>query len=154
MPFQRQMKYSSFLYDKENDNLINFNNIEYICDNCSDIFNSTRKPKEKYIKDKKYLCPQCYMSNRVFKIKIIKNINNENIKYQSSPELKLINFCNEHDILIQNGPIVNFIFNDKKRKYRIDYYIPDYNLIIEIKDNHIWHKQQIETGKWELKENV
>ena len=60
LKINNQMKYSSFLYDKINDKLINFNNIEYICDNCSDVFNSTRKAKEKYDKDKKYLCPQCY----------------------------------------------------------------------------------------------
>jgi len=151
LKINNQMKYSSFLYDEKNDKLINFNNINYICDSCSNIFSSTRKPKEKYKKNKKFICKQCYLSNRIFKVKSIKNINN-NIRYQSSPELFLINFCNENNILIENGPKVKFIFNGKERIYNVDYYIPKYNLIIEIKDNHIWHKNQVESGKWFLKE--
>jgi len=149
-----QMKYSSFLYDEENDRLINFNNIHYICDSCSDLFSTSRKPKEKYLKNKKILCKQCYLSNRTFKIKSTKNINNKNIRYQSNPELILINFCNENNILIENGPKVEFFFNDKKRIYNIDYYIPKYKLIIEIKADHIWHKKQVESGKWFLKEKA
>ena len=26
-------------------------------------------------------------------------------------------------------------------------------MVIELKDNHIWHKKQVESGKWEKKEN-
>lgn len=94
------------------------------------------------------------MSNHIFPVKTIKNINGNLIRWQSKPELKLVNFCNENNILIENGPIVYFFFKNKKRKYHIDYYIPDKNLIIEIKDNHIWHQQQIKMGKWILKENA
>ena len=26
-------------------------------------------------------------------------------------------------------------------------------MLIEIKDNHIWHKRQVESGKWDAKES-
>ena len=147
-----QMKYSSYIFK---DNIFtNVNNIVYICDNCSELFSSSRKPKEKYLNNHKYLCPKCYLSNRTFKIKPLKNINNEVITYQSAPELRLIDFCNKNNILIENGPTVSFYFNDKKRKYRIDYYIPKLNILIEIKGNHIWHQEQIISGRWELKEKA
>ena len=31
--------------------------------------------------------------------------------------------------------------------------IPKLKLLIEIKDNHIWHKEQVQSGKWEEKVN-
>jgi hypothetical protein len=27
-------------------------------------------------------------------------------------------------------------------------------MLIEIKDNHIWHKEQVSSGKWLAKENL
>jgi hypothetical protein len=147
-----QMKYSSYLYD--NKNLINLNNLIYICDSCSELFSSTRKPKEKYINSKKYLCTKCYLSNRTFKIKNIININNKIVTYQSNPELKLITYCNSNNIIIENGPTVNFYFSEKLRRYHIDFYIPYFKFIVEIKGNHIWHKEQTISGKWNLKENA
>jgi len=39
-------------------------------------------------------------------------------------------------------------------KYHVDFYIPDKKLLIEIKDNHIWHKREIDSGKWHMKEKI
>lgn len=39
----------------------------------------------------------------------------------------------------------------KNRKYRVDFFIPKFNLLIEIKDEHIWHKKEVLTGKWDGK---
>ena len=30
--------------------------------------------------------------------------------------------------------------------------MPYLKLLVEIKDEHIWHKQQVENGKWQAKE--
>jgi hypothetical protein len=38
------------------------------------------------------------------------------------------------------------------RVYRVDFQIPEYKRLVEIKDNHVWHKIQIENGKWGAKE--
>ncbi len=146
-----QMIYSQFLYDELNDVLISLRNIKMICENCGALYSITRKLKEKILY-KKSLCKKCYFSNRVFKVKNTININNEKITYQTKNEFKLIEFCNSNNILIQNGPVLQFIFNSKKRKYYIDFYIPFYKILIEMKDYHVWHKNQIKSGLWEIKE--
>ena len=38
-------------------------------------------------------------------------------------------------------------------KYRIDFFLPKYGFEIELKDNHVWHKKQVESGKWKAKED-
>ena len=44
--------------------------------------------------------------------------------------------------------------NSKKiHTYKIDFAIPKLKLLIEIKDNHIWHKEQVQSGKWDEKVN-
>ena len=56
------------------------------------------------------------------------------------------------NILIQNGINIKYFFNDKERTYNIDFFIPSKKLLIEIKDNHIWHKNQMKSGRWEVKD--
>jgi len=148
-----QMKYSSYLYDSKNDIFINMNNIKYTCECCDEVFNTTRKPIER-VENYKCLCKRCSFSNRTFKIKHTINCINEKILYQSNPELQLIEFCNKMNIIIKNGPKVKYFFNNKIRTYFIDYYIPTKKVIIEIKDNHIWHKNQIDSGQWKMKEET
>jgi hypothetical protein len=41
------------------------------------------------------------------------------------------------------------VFNEKSRKYRVDFQIND--CLIEIKDFHIWHRNQVESGLWQAK---
>lgn len=148
-----QMKYSSYLYNEEKDVFINFNNIEYTCENCDEIFKTTRMPIER-IRNYKCLCKRCSFSNNTFKIKHTFNILGNKIIYQSNPELELINFCNSNNLPIFNGPKINYYFNGKNRKYLIDYFIPSKKIIIEIKDPHIWHKNQIDSGQWIQKEKA
>jgi len=146
-----QFKFAPFI--KINDELISFSeysgNIKFICESCDKHFKG-RNFKTK-LKHKKILCKECLFSNKIFKIKHTNNINNEKIKYQSKMEKSLINFCNTNNILIQNGPKVLYFFNNKERTYNIDFKVD--NILIETKDNHIWHKKEIETGKWNLKSN-
>lgn len=144
-----QTMYNPYLYDIKRDVLEKPIYIKYLCDSCSSphickyLFNF----KNKY----KLLCKYCSLCNKTFKIRPFKNINKEKITYQSKFELKFIKKCNNEKILIQNGPKLEYIWNNKKLKYIVDFYIPKLNIIIEIKDNHIWHKQQIENGKWGCK---
>jgi hypothetical protein len=79
----------------------------------------------------------------------MKNINNKIIMYQSKLELKFIEWCNSNNIIVNNGPSVEYIFNEKMHKYRVDFQINE--LLIEIKDFHIWHKNQVLSGKWDAK---
>ena len=41
--------------------------------------------------------------------------------------------------------------NGKKRRYIVDFMIPKLNILIELKANHVWHKNQIKNGMWGAK---
>jgi len=38
--------------------------------------------------------------------------------------------------------------NNKNCTYKVDFAIPKIKTLIEIKDNHIWHREQVSSGKW------
>ena len=142
-----QMKYSPSVII--NDKVYKFRNLEFYCSICADDFKA-RNQKNKSRNG--VLCPSCNFSNKIFKFKSIKNINGKNVIYQSNPELKLIEHCNKNAILIQNGPKIEYDFMGKTKLYKVDFEIPTRKLLIEVKDMHIWHREQIESGKWLAKE--
>jgi hypothetical protein len=82
----------------------------------------------------------------------MKNVNNEIIMYQSKLELKFIEWCANNNIIVKNGPNIDYTFKDKQHKYRVDFEIDGF--LIEIKDFHIWHRNQVESGKWDKKVNA
>ena len=59
----------------------------------------------------------------------------------------------ENGIKIINGPTIPYFWNLKWHKYLIDFMIPDFGDLIEIKGEHIWHKESLKNGKWASKEN-
>jgi Zn finger protein HypA/HybF involved in hydrogenase expression len=142
-----QMKYTSVLYDKINNTIIKINQPVIKCDNC---LKSWRSKSLITLKNcYKILCPDCKLCNRTFKIRSTKNIRNENIIYQSKLEKKFIDWANSQNIVVVNGPSVDYTFNNSNKKYRINFAIN--NMLIEIKDFHIWHKNQVESGMWDKK---
>ncbi len=140
-------KYSMKLLDNKG-KFNSISTITYKCDACNKKFNG------RYLKERssqyKILCRECLLCNKSFKIRYIENIENNKVRYQSKPELDLINYCNDRNILIENGPYVPYTFNGKSLIYRVDFKIK--NFLIEIKDEHIWHKNEVESGKWDCKE--
>jgi hypothetical protein len=66
-------------------------------------------------------------------------------------ELKFIDWCNNNSIIVKNGPSLSYVFQDIERKYKVDFMINVLDLLIEIKDNHIWYKNDIKSGKNEAK---
>lgn len=123
--------------------------IRFTCDNCRTCFeNKTLEvQKNKF----KILCRECSFTNNTFKIRFMQNSQGERICFQSKFELKFIQFCNEHKIVLQNGPKIQYVWNGSSHMYKCDFYIPSNRLLVEIKDNHCWHKQQLASGKWEAK---
>lgn len=142
-----QMKFSSIMYDKIDDIIFKAHQPIIKCDNCEKQWRC--KSLESLKKHHKLFCPDCKVCNETFKLRPAKNINNKIIMYQSKLELKFINWCNSNNIIVNNGPVVDYLFNGKNHKYRIDFQVDD--LLIEIKDFHIWHKNQVESGKWAAK---
>jgi len=145
-----QMLYTSVLYDKINKTIFKANQPILKCDNCENKWRA--KSLDKFKNDIKIYCKDCSLVNKTFNLKPFKNINNDKILYQSKLELKFIKFCNDKNIIVVNGPKIEYIFNDKKRTYKVDFQI-GMNLI-EIKDEHVWHKNEIKSGKWDAKENA
>lgn len=145
-----QMLFSSVLYDKINKTIFRPNQPILKCDNCDNTWRA--KSLNKFKNDIKIYCKDCSLVSKTFNLKPFKNINNDKILYQSKLELKFIKFCNDNKIKVINGPSIKYIFNEKERTYKVDFQI-DKNLI-EIKDEHIWHKNEINSGKWGAKEGA
>jgi hypothetical protein len=145
-----QMLFSSVFYDKQNDMIIRANQPILKCQNCNEIWRA--KTLEKFKNCYKILCNKCTLCNKTFKIRNTKNNINQTILFQSNLELKFIRWCNDHNITVFNGPNISYEFEGKKRIYRVDFKIKD--ILIEIKDNHIWHINQNKSGLWQAKENA
>jgi len=145
-----QMKFSHVIYDKINDIIFKADQPIVKCDNCEN--NWRCKSLETFKNCHKILCPDCKLCNRTFKIRATKNLNNEVIMYQSKLELKFIEWCSSNNLVVTNGPNVNYVFHNKQHKYRVDFKIE--NILIEIKDFHIWHRNQVESGLWNEKVNA
>jgi hypothetical protein len=75
--------------------------------------------------------------------------NGENILYQSDLELKFIQHCEEKGIIIQRGDAIRYTFDNKNRIYFVDFKIKENDKwrLIEIKDNYIWWKEDLKTGR-------
>ena len=142
-----QMKFSYVIYDKVTNAIFKANQPIIKCDNCEKTWRC--KSLEGFKNCYKILCPDCKLCNRTFKIRPIKNINNQIITYQSKLELKFVEWCASNNLVVTNGPNIDYSFNNKHHKYRVDFQIKD--ILIEIKDFHIWHKNQVESGLWDIK---
>lgn len=59
-----------------------------------------------------------------------------NLYYQSKYELHFIKYCIKNNINIEEGLTISYYFKNRKRKYYSDFYLPDYNLICEIKSSY------------------
>jgi hypothetical protein len=62
-----------------------------------------------------------------------------NLRYRGSYELDFIKYCEEKSILIENGPTIKFTHDNKNKVYFSDFYIPEYNLIVEIKSSYYYN---------------
>ncbi len=145
-----QMTFTHVMYHKKENIIFKPHQPILKCDNCE---NSWRgKSIERFKNTIKIMCKDCSCVNKIFKIRKYKNTINETIMYQSKLELKFIDWCNNNGIVVRNGPNIEYFFNNKNRKYRVDFVIN--RLLFEIKDNHIWHSQDLKSGKWEAKENA
>lgn len=153
LSIKNHIRFSQYIKNRKNGELLKFTKIVYNCDSCGKDFISSgrRLPKEK-LSQYKILCKDCALCNKAFKVRSHRNLEGNKIVYQSKPELDLIDFCNSNDIIINNGPYIEYHWDNKKRNYRVDFETK--NMLIEIKDDHIWHRNQVESGQWEEKEKA
>lgn len=71
-----------------------------------------------------------------------------NIHYQSKAELRFIIYCDDNNIHIEDGDVIEYTHNDKMHKYFIDFKIKENEKwrLIEIKKKHMWWFQGLENG--------
>lgn len=125
--------------------------LKFKCDNCDDLF--IHRDLEVIKNQYKLLCKSCSFTNKIFCLRKYKCKDGSSIMWQSIPERRFIEWCENLNITIKNGPNIEYIFNNNTHTYRVDFELPKYNILIEMKDNHCWHKQQVESGKFGAKEN-
>ena len=131
-----------------------FINVVVKCPKCGREYKiSDRRSKREKIKTN-FLCKDCSFANKNFPIKTYVTKFNDIITYQSKLELKFIQQCEQYDIRILNGQQLPYVWMNGNRVYHVDFYLPSLSKMIEIKGNHIWHRKQIENGKWGAKEKV
>lgn len=144
-----QTRFNPFLYNKSENRYEKPLYIKLVCENCDEEF--VMKDLHNLKNITKIMCKTCKFTNNIFKIRYTKNINNDKVRYQSKQELRFIEWCNENKIVVINGPVIEYLINDKHRKYYVDFELPEFNIILEMKDNHCWHKKQVNNGIFDQK---
>lgn len=146
-----QTRFCPYLYSQERMNLEKIVNIEFLCEICCNVFIS--KDLHVHKNQIKILCKDCKFTNSIYKLRTYNNLRNESIIYQSKFELKFIRYCNENKVYVINGPNIPYYntLTNKNCIYKVDFAIPKLNLLVEIKDNHHWHREQVNNGKWNSK---
>ena len=148
-PCNNQQKFTSVFYNPLEKSIIKADQPIIKCDNCN--LEWRAKKIEQFKESIKIMCKNCKLCRKTFKKRHDYNIKEELIIYQSKPEKQFIDWCKNNNIYVLNGPILTYCFNEKSLKYYVDFYIPDIKYLIEIKDDHIWHKNQLLSGQWKSK---
>jgi hypothetical protein len=148
-PCSNQMKFTSVFYDPTTDEIYRIDQPLIKCQECD----VTWKAKNLIpcVDSIKILCKTCKLCRKIFKIRGYLNVNNEKVTYQSKPERAFLDWCEDHDIVARNGPQLPYTFGDKQKTYHVDFEIPEIGYMIEVKDDHCWHKEQVKSGKWAAK---
>jgi hypothetical protein len=146
-----QTKYTPMLYNLATNSLIKPTYISWKCETCESLF--VNRDIERQKNRIKIMCGECGFSNRTFKVKSLKTPWGK-INYQSQYEKRFIDWCVDNEIEISNGPSIEYEWKEHLHKYKVDFQIPSLKLLVELKDNHVWHKIQVESGKWGAKESI
>lgn len=147
-----QMKFTCVFYNSNTDTIEKPSQIQCKCETCDNIFliKNLHRLKNKY----KVLCNECSLCRNTFKKRSMLNIEGNKVIVQSQMEIKFVTWCNQNNILVINGPRLEYEWNQSKHIYHVDFEIPKLKWIIETKDMHIWHQEQILNGKWGEKKKI
>jgi len=134
------IKYGEDHYMKNNDNYKKLQEtliFRYGVDNPSKI-NGVNIEKRILTNLSKYGVEHAIQNDIVFNKKVNRKKIDE-LYYDSSYELKFINFCKEKEIYIERMKGIKYKFDDKEKVYYPDFYLPKYNLIVEIKSKYTYN---------------
>ena len=147
-----QSRYTPMLVHKTDNKVEKPMYIKFRCENCE--LEYTHRDLEVVKNHFKMLCQTCSLTNKTFCLRKMELKNGQSIIWQSIPEKRFIEWCEENNIPVQNGPKLSYSFQEKQHIYRVDFELPTQKMLIEIKDNHCWHKDQVKSGKFGAKENA
>ncbi len=93
------------------------------------------------------------INRKSYKLQQYMTIFNDNIVYQSLPELAFIKLCESRGLRILNGPVLPYILDEKNRMYYSDFLISDTKSqrIVEIKRKHEWWFSGLKSGEIKAK---
>lgn len=145
-PTNNQLKFSPKI---SFDNGITYNSIKSYklkCNSCGKIFNiHIQNIRNKNLDN--IQCKHCCLTNFTFPIMKYKNTS---ITYQSKLEEYFLDKCFENNILVTNGFEIPYEFNGLKT-YISDFYLPKYNIILELKGRNHFYRKDLVSGKIEAK---
>ena len=130
--------------------IIPFKNIYLRCPLCDEVFHITRQLKER-VNANNFDCRKCFLNNKTF---AIKKYGGTYLTFQGELERKFIERCFLLGLEIVNGPKISYEFENKTHVYTTDFLLPEFKCVIELKDNHVWHRKQVKSGKWGNKEKA
>jgi hypothetical protein len=84
-----------------------------------------------------------------FAPKKYKTIFGNEVYYQSRPELDFVKVCEKFNKMIENGPTLKYVLNEKTHYYHVDFETDDF--LVEIKSNHHYYKEALESGEIDAK---
>lgn len=93
-------------------------------------------------------CKKCNFTNHIYENK--RYDNSTNLTYQSNLEKFFIDLIKAKGYEIENGPTILYFYRhwNKMREYLTDFYLPQFKIIVEIKGNNKWYKDDLKTGKF------
>ena len=75
----------------------------------------------------------------------------DEINIQGSYEERFVKYCESNNYRVLNGPIIDYVFEGQKRKYRVDFEVEkgDNKVLVEIKSSYWYkeHQKQVEAKK-------
>ena len=138
-----QTKYTPMLLHMQNNQIEKPAYVQWACDECEQEF--INRDLEVQKNRLRILCADCGFCNRTFKVRSMITLWGK-VRFQSIQEKRWIEWCVDNNIPIENGPSIPYSFAGKAHLYKVDFQIPSLKRLVEIKDNHVWHKQQVASG--------
>lgn len=135
-------KYGSDYYLQNIDNYLKLKEtliFKYGVDNPSKV-NGINIEKRKKTNLKKYGFEHAIQNSDVFSKLFRKRKVINHLYYDSTYELKFINYCIDNHIKLEKIKGIKYLFDDEIKVYYPDFYLPDYNLIIEIKSTWVYNR--------------
>lgn len=140
-----KMRYTSVLYNPKTDLVDKIGRVSCQCQECDALFsvNNIHSLKNRY----RVLCKECSGSRNSFCKKTVTNMRGDKVLVHSKEEVQFVNWCNEHGVVVINGPSLTYIWKDKECTYRVNFELPELGWLVEVREQPVG-------GKWSAKEGV